>query len=105
MVCQGLETLGGNSTIVDLMSYPTICDPYFFVKILSAFWVILVSVLFYYDQERTGKGDMLSSMAIASFAIIFLASIGTLVGFFSNTVFIQFLVVNMIIIVFWFFRN
>ena len=104
MVCAGIETLIDTS-ITGILSYPTICDPNFYVKIMGAFFIILAFSLFMNDRRREVKADMISSMGVSAIATIFLSLIMTLIGMLQADKFIAILVVGMIFVVIWMFKK
>lgn len=104
MVCAGIETLADTS-ITGILSYPGICDPQFWAKIMGGIFVILSFGLFMWDREREIKPDMISSMGVGAIATIFLSLIGTLVGFIQPDIFIEIFVVGMILIVVWMLKK
>ena len=104
MVCAGLNT-SVNSNIVGFLSYPTSCDPFFYLKILVALWVVLTFILYNRDKDKLIKADFLSSMGVSSLAIIFIALIGTLVGFIQSDIFIYILVGGLVFIAIWLFKD
>ncbi len=104
MVCAGLETLVDTS-LVGILSYPGICDPQFYAKIMGAIFFILSFGLFMWDREREIKPDFISSMGVAAMATIFLSLIGTLIGFIQPDIFIEIFVIGMILIVIWMLKK
>jgi len=104
MVCPGIETLTDQS-ITGIMSYPGICDQYFWAKIMAALFFILSLILFQNDRARETKADMISSMGVSAIAIIFISLIGTLVGFIQTDIFIQIFVAGMVFIVIWMLKK
>ena len=104
MVCAGLETLVDTS-ITGILSYPGICDPQFYAKIMGAIFVILSMGLFMRDRDREIKPDMISSLGVSAIATIFLSLIGTLIGFIQPDIFIEIFVVGMIFIVIWMLKK
>ena len=68
-------------------------------------WTIIVSTLYFSEKEKTGRGKILSSMAVACLAIIILLVIGTILGIISIDIMIYILVSSMIIVGIWFFSG
>ena len=104
MVCPGLETLTDMSITV-LFSYPTLCDYYFYAKIMAGFFIILSFILFRIDEDRNRKGDFISSMGVSAMATIFLSVIGTSFGMIQPDVFIEILVAGIIFISIWIIKR
>ena len=103
-LCPGIETLSDTS-IVGILSYPTICDTQFYGKIMAAIFIILAFGLFMRDRDRETKPDMISAMGVSAIAVIFLSLIGTLIGFIQQTIFIEIFVVGMVLIVIWMLKK
>lgn len=105
MACPGLETIAENS-ITALLSYPNLCDYYFYAKLMAAFFIILTFILFQKDkQDPFAKGDMLSSAGVAAIATIFLSGIGTLLTIIPSTIFIEIMVAGFIFIILWILKR
>lgn len=104
MVCVGIETLTDKS-ITGLLSYPSICDPQFYAKIMAAIFIILAFGLFMRERQREIKPDIISALGVSALATIFLSLIGTLVGFITTTVFIEIFVIGMILVVIWMLKR
>ena len=100
-----LGNLSENATIGDFMAYPNSVYPYFWIWIIGAIWLIISITLYFKEKERVGKTNILSAMAIASFACIFLSVLGTLFGIISTEMMIYILVFGALIIVIWFFSD
>lgn len=104
MVCVGIETLSDKS-ITGILSFPTICDPQFYAKIMAAIFVILSLGLFMRDRGREIKPDIISSLGVSAIAVIFLSLIGTLIGIIQTSIFIEIFVIGMILIVIWMLKR
>ncbi len=104
-LCPGLEILGTDPTIVDLLSYPSVCVSQFYAVVLAGLFIIIASILYFSDEERIPKSDFISAMGVASIATIALGLAGTLVGFIEQTIFIEILVPGIILVVIWFFKK
>ncbi len=100
-----LSNLNNQSGIAGLMSLPNSSYPYFWAWILAGIWIIIVLIMYFTDKEKTGKGKILSSMAVSSFAILFLATIGTVLGIVTNDIMVYILVISSIIIAIWMFTG
>lgn len=104
MVCAGIETLTDTS-IKGIMSYPNICDPQFYAKIMAAIFLILALTLFAKDRDRETKADMISALGVSAIATISIGMIGTLLGIIQPDIFIEILVGGMIFVVIWMFKK
>ena len=100
-----LSNLDNSSGIAGLMALPNASYPYYWAWILGGFWVIMVLTMYFKEKESIGKINILSSMAVASLAIIFLAAIGTVLTIISTEIMVYFLVFGLMIIGIWFFTT
>jgi len=98
-----LSNLTASSTIGDFLALPNQSYPYFWAWILGGIWLIITFTLFFIEKERKGFGNMLSCMAVASFAIIVLSVTGSIVGIVTQSIMIYILIFGMVIIGVWFF--
>lgn len=103
-LCPGIETLADTS-ITGILSYPALCDVQFWAKILAAIFVILSFGLYMRERERETKPDLISAMGVSSIAVIFLALIGTMIGFISQFIFIEVVVIGMVFIAIWMLKS
>lgn len=104
MACPGLETITDQS-VIGILSYPNLCDFYFYAKLMAAFFVILSFILFKRDEDKLAKGNMISSMGVAAIATIFISGIGTLLSIIPREVFIEIMVAGFIFIVLWLIKK
>lgn len=104
VTCAGLETLTDTS-LVGILQYPASCVHYFYAYILVALWLILTITFFRRDQDKIGKGDIISSMAVSSIAIFFLTTIATGLGIITSDIFIEMMVAMSILVVIWLLRR
>jgi len=101
-----LSNLSSNSTIGNLFALPNNSYPFYWLWIMSALWLIIAFTLYFKEKERKVSGNMLSSMAVSSFAILVLSAIGTFgVGFISLQIMLYILIFNLLIIGIWIFSN
>ncbi len=100
-----LGDLSENATIGDFMAFPNSAYPYFWVWIIGALWLIISFSIYFSEKERIGKSNVLSAMAVSSFACILLSTIGTLLGIISLEIMIYILIFGLLIIVVWFFSD
>lgn len=88
MVCTTIADFG-ISTLGDFLVYPTICDYYFYAKILAGIFILLVLIIYFTEKQILIKPDILSSMGVSSLAVLFLAGIGSLITSSGNIPMIQ----------------
>lgn len=100
-----LSSLTNSSGISGLLKIPNSGYPYYWLWILSGLWLIIVFNLYFKEVEKTGRGKILSSMAVACLAIMILATIGTILEIISIDIMIYILVFVLIIIGIWFFSG
>ncbi len=100
-----LSSLDSGSGIAGLMSLPNSSYPYFWAWILSGIWVIMVLTMYFKEVEKVGKAKILSSMAVASFAILVLSTIGTVLTIISVEIMVNILVLSLIVIGIWLFSG
>ena len=100
-----LSSLDNQSGIAGLMSLPNSSYPYFWAWIFGGIWIIMVLSMYFREVEKTGKANILSSMAVASFAILLLSTIGTVLTIISVNIMVTILVLTMLIIGIWFFSS
>lgn len=100
-----LSSLNNGSGIAGFMSLPNDSYPYFWAWIMGAIWVIMVLTMYFKEKERVGKGLILSSMAVASLAILLLSTIGTVLTIITIDIMVYILVLTLMIIAIWFFST
>lgn len=100
-----LSNLNNGSGIAGLMSLPNNSYPYFWAWILGGIWIVMVLTMYFKDKEKVGKEKILSSMAVACLAIIFLSTIGTVLTIVSTEIMVYIVVLSLIIIAIWFFST
>ena len=98
-----LSSLTNTSGIGGLLAVPNASYPFFWAWIMAGIFFIITLTSYYKEKERKGIGYMLSSLAVASFATIVLATVGTIVGFITLEIMIFILVFGLMIIGVWFF--
>lgn len=111
--CAGLELVKGQG-FEGLIVFPSTCNPYFYPWFLGALFFIFTMVLFYKDQEKLPKADFISCLGVSSFAIVFLATILTLINATINGVvvpaldqtnFLRIIAFAIIFIAMWFIKK
>ena len=100
-----LSSLTNSSGIGGLMKLPNSSYPYYWAWILGGLWVIMVLTMYFKEKEKIGKGKILSSMAVACLAIIFLSVLGTALEIVSVDIMVKLLVLCFMIIAIWFFST
>jgi hypothetical protein len=100
-----LSNLNSTSGIAGLLSLPSSSYPYFWAWIIAGLWLIITMTLYFTEKTKTGRGKILSSMAVSAFAIIFLSTFGTILGIISSEIMIYLLVFGTVIIGIWFFSK
>jgi len=105
MVCQGLEILGENVNITGIITFPTTCDYYFYLKFMFAIFVIIALGLYFKDREKLVRADFISCMGVSGLATIFISLAGRLLGIIPTNIFIYILIFCMLFIVIWLFKK
>ena len=100
-----LSNLSNTSGISGLLTLPNASYPFFWTIILAGIFIILSSTMYYREKALKGVGNLLSSMAVSSFACIVLATFGSLVGIFTVTYLVYIAVVGIVIIALWIFSK
>ncbi len=100
-----LGDLSENATIGDLMAFPNSVYPYYWAWIIGAIWIIITLSIYFTEKERVGKTNILSALAVSSFACILLSTLGTLFGIISLEIMIYVLILGLLLIVVWFFSD
>ena len=100
-----LSSLNSESGIAGLMSLPNSSYPFFWAWILGAIWSIMVLTMYFKEVDKVGKAKILSSMAVASLAILLLSTIGTVLTIISVDIMVTILVLSLVIIGIWFFSS
>lgn len=104
MACPGLNEII-DTGIAGILSYPNSCDYYFWAKIMAALFIILSFILFFRDEDKIGKGDMISSLGVSGIAIGVLTVIGTSFSIIPTDVGIEIIVGCLIFAVIWMFKR
>lgn len=100
-----LSSLGNSSSISNLAALPSASYPFYWTIMIGAIWIILTLTMYFRDKSLQGKGNILSSMAIASFAAIVLSAAGSWMGIVSVTSQLPILVFGVVILVVWIFSS
>lgn len=99
------SNLSGNPTIADFMALPNSSYPFFWAWILAGIWMITVLTSYFAEKLLRTKGNILSSMAVACFAILVLALLGTFFKVVSVEIMIYIIVISAVIIGVWMFSR
>ena len=91
--------------IAGLLSLPNSSYPYFWAWILAGVWAIVVLNSYFREKRDLVKSNILSSMAVASLAILVLATVGSLVGFISLEIMLYVLAIFIITGALWWFAG
>jgi len=105
MAYPNLTSLNVNSSVADLLALPNSSFPYFWTLILFGLGAIVALSAYFKEKASTGRGNLLSSMAVASLAIIVLATLGSLMKIVTYTALIPLVVICMVLIAIWFFSG
>lgn len=85
-----------------IMNYPSSGDPFFWGKIMFGIFAILTLVTFFEERRRLGRGNLLSSLAIASVSTMVITWAGTIGNFIGNQISVMVTVIGFIFIALWF---
>lgn len=107
MACAGLEILGTETGLVQLLAFPNTCNYYFWAIILGFIFVILALVLYNKEREEFVKGDIISSLGVSALSTVLLALIGTLTDpqIIEQDIFLYILAFSVVFIGLWFFKK
>lgn len=97
-----LSSLNNSSGIEGLLQIPNSGYPYYWLWMIIGIWAVLTSTLYFEERNRTGKGKILSSMAVSCLAIIIISTIGSVLGIITLDIMTYILVSSLIIIAIWF---
>lgn len=100
-----LGNLSNTSGVGALLALPNSSYPYFWAWILFGIWTVVSLSLYFAERIIKGFGNLLSSASVAAFAVMTLATVGTLVGFISLQIMIFTIVLGFTLIGVWFFSR
>lgn len=100
-----LENLSNNATIGDFLALPNSSYPYFWAWILAGIWLITTFTMYFTQKDREARANLLSSMAVSSFAIFVLSTIGSIMGIVSREIFLYIIVICFMVIGIWIFSS
>ena len=105
MAYPDLSSLGNNSDIGGLFSLPNSVYPFFWALILAGIFFIIALSGYFREKSINGRGNLLKTMAVASFATIVLAGMGSVIGFVTVEILVPTIVFGCMIIAAWIFSN
>ena len=91
--------------IAELMALPNASFPFYWTLIIVRLWVIFSFTMYFADKALKGESSLLSAMAVSSFAIIMLSTVGTLFNILTLQSFLPLLVAGLVIIAIWIFAS
>ena len=100
-----LSSISNNSNIGSFLSLPNSSYPFFWTWLIFGIFVILTLSLYFKEKAKIGKGNLLSSAAVSSLAIVILATLGSLIGLFTIKTLIPIIVMSLVIIIVWIFSK
>ena len=100
-----LSNLSSSAGINGVLSLPNSTYPFYWGIMMIAIGVIIALTQYFRDRTLTGRGNLLSSMAVASLATMILATIGSLFGIITMTILIPIIVGGTFIIAIWVFSS
>lgn len=80
----------------DFLQYPSIDTPIFYPSLLFVIFLIFTLSTFFKEVRRTGKGNILSSLAVAGFVTTVIATIFSLLGLIQVGIVILTFVISMV---------
>lgn len=104
MTYTGLENLTDTS-FKAMLQFPSIDTPLFYPIILFALFMITTISSYFFERDRVGKGNFLSSLAVSSLTILVLAMILRLLELISREILIIHMVVSLVFIGLWMLTN
>ncbi len=99
------DSWSSSTGIAGLLSLPNSTYPYFWAWILAGIWIIIILNTFFRERRDLSKSNILSSMAVASLAILVLATIGSLVGFISLEIMLYIIALFIVTGAIWWFSG
>lgn len=100
MVYTGLEDLN-DTGFRSLISFPTLDFAWFWELILLAIFIILAGSTYFSEQNRTGRGNLLSSIGSAGIILIILSTLVRFLGMISKDMLVINVVLGAIFIAIW----
>lgn len=97
MAYPGLDVINDTS-IKGILQYPNISTPSFYPLILFGIFVVVSLATYFSEKERTGRGNFLSSLAVAGVLNIVLSVLLNLMTLISTLTLIVSMVISFIFI-------
>ena len=89
----------GNSSLKGIMQFPSQSFAWFWPLILSAIFLVVTFSSYFAEKEKTGKGNFLSSLAVAGFVNIALSLVLSILEVIDRTTLIISFIFSIIFIV------
>ncbi len=108
MTCSAFTNI---NSIGDLLVWPTGCNYYIYLMVLTTVFIVLCLILYNRQKESEITADLVSSMGVSSIAIIVLALTGTLIKnsagipMIQQDIFLYTFAGGMVFILIWFFKR
>ena len=100
-----LGNLSDSAGIGELLALPNASYPFYWALIIIGLWVIVFLTIYFKEKEFSSKGNLLSAMAVSSFAMIMLSAVGTLFNIITLPIFLPLLIGGLLIIAIWIFSS
>ncbi len=100
-----LSNLSNDAGIGELLALPNASYPFYWGIIMVGIFIIVSLSIYFRDKSLGRPGNLLSSMAVSSLAVIMLSTLGTLINIITLEVFLPLLVAGMAIIAIWIFSG
>ncbi len=104
MTYTSLTNLSG-SDLKDLLQYPTISFSGFWEFILLALFFIIATSSYFAEVNRTGRGNLLSSLGVAGIILIVLSTLIRLLELISRDMLIINVVLGIVFLALWMFTD
>lgn len=107
MVCSGLSIYGENMTLINLFTFPTTCNYYFYGWILAGLFITISLIIYRYESETNPKPDFISIFGVSALVILLIALVGTLTTppIIQRDIFLYTLAYCIVVIAVWFFKK
>ena len=86
----------GELTLTRVLQYPSIDTPLFYPIILFVIFLVFTLSTFFREVRRTGRGNILSSLAVAGFVTTVMATISSLLGLIQLQIVVLTFVISMV---------
>ena len=85
-----------DANLIDILKFPTTDTALFWPIILFTIFIILTLSSFFRELRREGKGNIVSSLAVAGFVTTVIALIMSLIGIIQRQVVVYALVISLV---------